>query len=124
MIKFLFKGIIRDKSRSLLPIIIVSIGVLLTVFLSAYMNGVFGDMIDINAKFNTGHVKIMTRAYAENKDQVPNDLALMDVEQLLLNLEQDYPDMEWVKRIHFGGLIDVPDENGETRAQGPAAGRA
>ena len=25
-------------------------------------------------------------------------------------------------RIHFGGLIDVPDENGETRSQGPAAG--
>ncbi|MCK4288833.1 MAG: FtsX-like permease family protein, partial [Bacteroidales bacterium] len=28
------------------------------------------------------------------------------------------------KRINFGGLLDVPDENGETRAQGPASGRA
>jgi putative ABC transport system permease protein len=32
--------------------------------------------------------------------------------------------MEWVERIQFGGLLDVPDENGETRAQGPAAGKA
>jgi putative ABC transport system permease protein len=32
--------------------------------------------------------------------------------------------MEWVERIKFGGLIDVPDEEGETRSQGPAAGMA
>ena len=124
MIKFLFKGILRDRSRSLLPVIIVSIGVLLTVFLSGYFTGVFGDIIDINAKFTSGHVKIMTRVYAENKDQVPNDLALMEVGELKTKLNLEYSEMEWVSRTHFGGLIDVPDENGETRAQGPAAGRA
>lgn len=32
--------------------------------------------------------------------------------------------MEWVKRINFGGLLDIPDKNGETRAQCPAVGRA
>ncbi|MEN8118404.1 MAG: FtsX-like permease family protein [Bacteroidota bacterium] len=124
MIRFLLKGILRDKTRSLLPVIVVSIGVMLTIFLSAYLTGVFGDVVDINAKFSSGHVKIMTRAYAENKDQVPNDLALMGVNELISNLENDYPEMEWVSRTYFGGLIDVPDENGETRAQGTAAGRA
>jgi len=67
MIKFLFKGILRDRSRSLLPVIIVSIGVLLTVFLSGYFTGVFGDIIDINAKFTSGHVKIMTRVTLKTK---------------------------------------------------------
>lgn len=124
MIKFIFKGVLRDKSRSLLPIIVVSIGVFLTVFMSGWMGGIFGDMIDVNANFTTGHVKIMTRAYADNESQTPNDLALMDVEELLNNLSIDYPDMEWVERIHFGGLLDVPDKNGETRAQGPAIGKA
>ena len=28
--------------------------------------------------------------------------------------------MEWELRTQFGGLLDVPDENGETRSQGPA----
>lgn len=124
MIKFIFKGVLRDKSRSLLPIIIVSIGVFITVLGSGWMGGVFTDMIDMNANFTTGHVKIMTRAFAENESQLPNDLALLDVNELLDSLKSDYPDMEWVKRINFGGLLDVPDENGETRAQGPAAGRA
>lgn len=124
MIKFIFKGILRDKSRSLLPVIVISIGVFLTVFMSGWMKGIFNDMIDMSAKFATGHVKIMTRAYAENINQLPNDLALLEVDELLVQLNSEYPDMEWVERINFGGLLDVPDENGETRAQGPAAGRA
>jgi putative ABC transport system permease protein len=124
MIRFLLKGIIRDKSRSLLPVIVVSMGVFLTVFMSGFMRGVFGDITELNAKFSTGHVKIMTRAYAENKDQVPNDLAITDVKKLLSQLRADYPEMEWVDRIHTGGLLDIPDSLGETRGQGQAVGTA
>lgn len=124
MIKFLFKGIIRDRSRSLLPVIVVAIGVFLTVFLSGYMRGVFNDITDLNAKFSTGHVKILTLAYSENADQVPNDLALTDVKKLITRLQADYPNMEWVERIHTGGLLDVPDSLGETRGQGQVVGTA
>ncbi|MDX2430703.1 MAG: hypothetical protein QNK35_07210, partial [Bacteroides sp.] len=120
MIRFLFKGIIRDKSRSLLPVIVVALGVFLTVFMSGWFQGIMGDMIDMNARFVSGHVKIMTRAYDENSDQAPLDLALLDVTELKNQLEEEYPDMEWVERIHSGGLLDVPDENGETSGQGPA----
>jgi putative ABC transport system permease protein len=124
MIKFLIKGIIRDKSRSLLPVIVVALGVFLTVFMSGYMKGVFNDITELNAKFSSGHVKILTRAYAENEDQVPNDLALLDVKKLIGQLQADYPDMEWVQRIRTGGLLDVPDSIGETRGQGQAVGTA
>jgi putative ABC transport system permease protein len=124
MIRFLFKGIIRDRSRSLLPVIVVALGVFLTVFLSGYMRGVFNDITDLNAKFSTGHVKILTHAYSENADQVPNDLALTDVKKLINELQAGYPEMEWVERIHTGGLLDVPDSLGETRGQGQVVGTA
>ena len=52
MIKFLLKGLIRDKSRSRLPVIVVAIGVMLTVFLHAYIKGFMGDMIEMNARFS------------------------------------------------------------------------
>ena len=124
MIRFIIKGIVRDRSRSLLPVVVISIGVFLTVALSGYMKGAFRDIIDQNAKFETGHVRVMTQAYAENKDQIPNDLALLGVEELLSNLRDEYDEMEWVSRIRFGGLIDVPDANGNTKAQGPTSGMA
>jgi len=124
MIKFLIKGVLRDHHRSLFPIIIVTLGVALTVLLNCYIGGVFDDIIDVNAKFYTGHVKVMTRAYAENEDQVPNDLALVGVNELMNNLRKEYPDMIWIKRIKFGGLLDVPDKHGETKTQGPTFGMA
>ncbi len=124
MIQYLIKGILRDKNRSLIPVLVVTIGVALTVTLSGYLRGVMGDIIDQSARFQTGHVKVMTRAYAEDKDQLPNDLALLGVDSLVNSLEMQFPDISWVKRIRFGGLIDVPDKEGETKGQGPATGMA
>lgn len=114
----------RDQHRSRLPILVVAIGVMLTVFFYCYLNGVMGDGINMSAKFQTGHVKVMSKAYAELADQMPNDLALMNVEPLLADLRSNYSDMDWVERITFGGLLDVPDENGETRKQGNVLGFA
>jgi putative ABC transport system permease protein len=122
MIKFLYKGLLRDKNRSLYPIIVVALGVWLVVFFQAYINGFMGEWIDSSARFETGHVKIMTRAFEENSNQNPNDLAIIGIDEIKHQLTQDYPDMVWVERIHYGGLFDVPDEQGETRSQSPIFG--
>ena len=124
MLRFYIKGLFRDRSRSLMPIIVVAIGVTLVVLMQCWVTGVLGDMIVFNARFATGHVKVMSRAYSENVDQRPNDLALLGTDQILENLSNEFPGMEWVERIQFGGLVDAPDENGETRAQGPGGGMA
>ena len=39
-------------------------------------------------------------------------------------LQSQIPQMQWVKRIRFGGLMDAPDATGETKGQGPASGMA
>ena len=119
---FLLKGLLRDRHRSLFPVIIVAAGVMITVLIHCWVHGVIGDLTATNARLDTGHVKIMTRAYAEIASQLPNDLAIFGVEQLLTVLQQEYPDLDWVPRIKFGGLLDIPDEHGETRAQGPVFG--
>lgn len=122
MIKFLFKGLLRDKQRSFLPILVVALGVMLVVFMHAYMKGVMSDGVEINANFNIGHVRVTTQSYLDNATQLPNDLALLGASQIKKELEQQYPDMDWAERIRFGGLLDVADNNGETRAQAPVMG--
>jgi len=124
MISFYLKGLLRDRSRSLMPLIVVSIGVALVVLIHCWITGVMGDMIDFNANFSTGHVKIMSQAYYENIEQMPNDLALIGTGELLEQIQNTYPEMEWVERIRFGALVDAPDENGETKEQGPGGGMA
>jgi putative ABC transport system permease protein len=122
VIGFLIKGLLRDRSRSLFPVLIVAAGVMLTVFLDAWMNGVMSNLIQSTAHYRTGHVRVMTKAYAENAEQAPNDLALLGVDTLLASLRQRYPDLLWTPRIVFGGLLDIPNELGETREQAPVSG--
>lgn len=122
MIRFLLKGLIRDKHRSFLPFLVTSSGVMLTVVFHAWMTGVIGNSIEFNARFSTGHAKIMTRAYSDNATQAPNDLAILGTDTLSAIISSFVPEMEFAERIYFGGIVDVPDKNGETRAQGPAMG--
>lgn len=122
MIKFLFKGILRDRHRSLLPIIVTAAGVMLTVVFHSWLTGVLGDSVEYNARFSSGHVKIITPAYFSSIDQKPNDLALIGTGGILDTLNKLYPGLDWIERIHFAGLIDVPDDQGVTRVQGAAIG--
>lgn len=124
MIRFLLKGVIRDKQRSVIPMLVVSFGVMLTVVFHCWIKGVLGESTEMMAKYDTGHVKIMTRTYSENADQIPNDLAYIGVNELINKLSTVYPSIDWAPRIKFGGLLDVPDKNGETKTQGPAMGMA
>ena len=119
MIKFIIKGVLRDKSKSLIPIAVIAVGVMVTVIMSGFLKGVFSDVINQNAKLDTGHVKIMTKPYAENKEQLPNDLALLEIKELIDSLNHNYPELIWTPRIKFGGIMDVPDALGNTKLQGP-----
>ena len=122
MIRFLLKGLLRDRSRSLFPVLIVAAGVMLTVFLYAWIAGAMASVLQTTAHFSTGYVRVTTRAYAAEDEPAANDLALLGVDTLIAGLRQRYPDLLWTPRISFGGLLDVPDAHGETRAQAPVAG--
>ncbi|MDD8026968.1 MAG: FtsX-like permease family protein [Acidobacteriota bacterium] len=124
MIRFLTKGILRDRSRSLFPILIVAAGAFLTVAFYCYIQGAEINVVRSSANLRFGHVRVMTAAYAAEADQIPNDAALTGVEALKEKLRTLAPEMDWVARIQFGGLLDVPDAGGETRIQAPAAGMA
>jgi len=92
----------------------------------SFMQGSIHDMIYENARFSTGHVKIVTRSYSELAQQKPLDLALLGVDDIL-DCWQRQPasqGMQWAPRIYFGGLFDIPDDNGETRFQGEVTGMA
>ena len=122
MINFLIKGLFRDRSRSLFPILITASGVALTVLASAWMIGIMGQMFETVAKFQTGHVSVKTRAFVDQIQPNPLELAIMDADKWLKILNQDYPQFNWKYRITFGGLLDIPNDKGETVSQAPVLG--
>ncbi len=124
MIKFLIIGLLRDRSRSLVPVLIVTIGVALTVFLHAYITGFMGDTIEMNARFSSGHLKLTTHELTLNPELMSPELALTEVDKLINEIKQRWPETEWATRINFGAMIDIPDNEGNTRAQGIVSGLA
>ena len=124
MIRFLMNGLLRDRSRSMFPLLIVIAGVSLTVFAHTWIQGTYEDMIETTARLQSGHLKVMTRIYAQEQLQNPIDLALFEAEHWLSDLRRNYPSVQWQLRIHFGGLLDFPDEVGESMAQAPVTGIA
>ena len=119
MIRFLTKGLLRDRSRSLFPVIIITITVGIVIFTIGFMKGTMNSVFLDTAVIISGHEKVVTRAYKEESQMLPNDLALLDVDQMVENLNIEYPTHFWSPRITFGGLLDIPDNNGETKDQGP-----
>ncbi len=119
MIRFLTKGLLRDRSRSLFPVIIITITVAIVIFTIGFMRGSMNSVFLDTAIIISGHEKVVTRAYKEESQMLPNDLALLDIDQIIVDLEKNYPEFFWSPRISFGGLLDIPDSNGETKDQGP-----
>jgi putative ABC transport system permease protein len=122
MIGFLIKGLFRDRSRSLFPFLTVVTGVIVTVFMQAYLAGMTLNMGESSVAFATGHLKVSSRAYARAGDAASNELAYVGMSGLLGELQSAAPELLWTPRIRFAGLIDVPDDRGETRAQAPLVG--
>ncbi|MCK9584894.1 MAG: FtsX-like permease family protein [Candidatus Cloacimonetes bacterium] len=124
MFLFVLKGLLRDRSRSFFPVLIVTAGVLVTVFLIAFMSGYMESMVRQNARFDTGHLKIVTNAYAEKLSQKPYDLGFIETEAEFQQWQEDFPSIRWTPRIYFGALMDVPDAEGNTLEQGDVFGMA
>ncbi len=124
MIQFLLKGLLRDHSRSLFPVLITASGVALTVLMAAWIYGIMNDLIITSANYNSGHLQVVTRALSEKYHPNVMELSLTDTDSLHDTLKTEYPEIDWVRRIKFGGLLDVPDNKGETVSQASVVGIA
>ncbi|HKI50109.1 MAG TPA: hypothetical protein VKA69_12325, partial [Desulfobacteria bacterium] len=125
MIRWLLKGIWRDKTRSLFPFLVISVGVTLLIYLLGFMEGTFAGMIDMTANLDTGHLRFVNKPFYDEEHLNPLDRALAGEKETLQWLQQNGdPRIEWSPRIRWGAIMDVPDEKGETKSQTPVVGMA
>ena len=89
---------------------------------TGYVTGALSDIVDQNAKLDTGHLKVSPNLMRKT-DQIPNDLALLGLEELTASLQTQFQ-MCCAPSNSFGGILDVPDQNGDTKSQGPGMGLA
>jgi putative ABC transport system permease protein len=115
---FIIKGLLRDRSRSVFPVLVTAAGVFIAFLGLCFLRGMLEDLIQCNAWFDTGHVKIVSKAYSEDIQIRPLELYMDHSARDLSNrLSDHFPGFTWTKRLHFGGIIDIPDDQGHTFSQ-------
>ncbi len=125
MIKWILKGIFRDKTRSLFPFLVVTMGVSLVIFFIGFMEGIFMGMIDMTAHLDIGHLRLVNKPFYEEEYLNPIDRALAGQKQTQRWLQENTDSrIDWSPRIRWGAILDVPDEQGETKTQTPVMGLA
>jgi len=125
MIRLLFKGMLQDRTRSLFPFTVVTVGVALVIVLVGFLDGVIMGMVDSTAYLDTGHLRLVNKPFYEEEHLNPIDRALGS-QRLTGNWlkENSDPQIQWSPRIRWRAIMDVPDEIGETRSQTPVMGMA
>ena len=125
MTRWMLKGIFRDKARFLFPFLVVSVGVALVITLMGFMEGVFMGMVDMTANLDTGHLRFVNKPFYDEEHLFPIDRALAGQKATHKWLvDNSHPQIVWTPRIRWGAMMDIPDENGETKTQTPVIGMA
>lgn len=122
MMYFVLKGLIRQWRRNLIILVLIAGCSALTVVLHGWSQGLKDDLIHKSAAYRTGHLRVVAFAQAQEMDRPSNELALYHADAMQQKLEQQFPELVWLPRIQFQGLIDIPNLYGNTRARGSVAG--
>jgi putative ABC transport system permease protein len=76
MIRFLIKGMFGDRTRSLFPFTVVTIGVALVIVMVGFLDGVVMGMVDSTAYLDTGHLRLVNKPFYDEEHLNPMDRAL------------------------------------------------
>lgn len=78
IVKLGFKNIFRNKKRTFLTILAITLGITMLVFTSSYIEGIINNTTEVAKKLRTGHVRIVSSEFLRLNRIMPK-------EELILN---------------------------------------
>jgi ABC-type lipoprotein release transport system permease subunit len=96
-----FRNIFRNKRRSVINIIAISIGVILMLIYIGWMRGYFTSLFATMINFETGHIQILNENYLNDEERMPLDINIENYRNLRTELLSDPRIDEVTARIDF-----------------------
>ena len=82
ILKLGWKNISRNKKRTFFTILAITIGIMMLVFASSYIQGIMNGTTEVAKRMRTGHVKIMTSEYSRLERIMPKEELVLKSEDL------------------------------------------
>ncbi len=110
ILKMAFRNVGRNKRRSMLSAIAISIAVMVILVMRGYIGGITDSSFDSLTKIQTGHIKIVHSEYYDKEDMMPLEYMVDGFDgggykQLIPLLESSDNVKLIVPRIKFGVLL-------------------
>ncbi len=110
LISFSFKNITRNKRRTALTLIGITLAVAVLIMGNSVLNGVLNQVLEAAMK-SSGHISIQTKEYTKSERLLPLDKGIDNLQGLMETLKK-YSEIEYaVPRLNFGGLFVTNDES-------------
>lgn len=118
ILKMAFKNIGRNKRRTCLSAIAISIAVMIVLVMRGYIGGILDSLFDSLVKIETGHIKIQHPEYQAKEDMMPLEYKVdgfdgSGYKQVIQRIESIPSIRTIAPRIKFGVLLSY---NGKTQS--------
>ncbi|MBU0573880.1 MAG: ABC transporter permease [Candidatus Margulisbacteria bacterium] len=111
MFKIALRNIFRNKRRSILTGLSISVAVMIAVYLWSLISGIMDDMFDNMIRLNVGHVRILNKDYIKRERMLPLEANIPNYLEAEKVIAED-PDVTLsVGRIKFGVLLENEGNN-------------
>jgi putative ABC transport system permease protein len=109
--KLAFRNLGRNKSRSLLSALAVSIGMALLLLMVSVLEGEMTGALQNTIRLQSGHLQIRPASYEENKISLKWEDLIADPEQLVGKIKSVPQVTVATPRLNASGILTVSDES-------------
>jgi len=113
--KFAVRNVGRNRRRSLLAVISVTLSIMLIVFLQGMIGGFLDNLVHNYTKNETGHIRIATKEFEERAKFFPVTDNISNPNEIIKLIKQDENIQKYIKsisqRIVFGVLLSHDGNN-------------
>jgi|GEM_PF-256921 len=104
LIKTGLRGVLRNKRRTLLTMLAISLALATLVLMNAFMDGTNHSMFEKIVE-NSGHIQLYAPGYYDESRTLPTDIAIGDLEATLETVGGVEGVVDTTAQIRFGGMV-------------------
>ncbi|MCI2429466.1 ABC transporter permease [Candidatus Acetothermia bacterium] len=111
LLKIAARNLLRNKRRSTITFVAIGLGLVLVLLFYGFIQGVDKQFTDDFIKAQTGHIQLHAKGYHEKARLMPLDIAIEDVENVTLRLQELAGMRSVAPRIRFPVIVSTGAES-------------
>jgi len=113
-----FRNIGRNKRRSILSAVALSVGVMLLLLMVGFLNGEMNSTQDMTIRLQSGHLQVRAPSYNENKTSLKWEDLIEDPDKKAQQIASLAPVLAATPRLYLSGILAVQEQTAGVRIYG------